>query len=171
MRVSEVIYTFQSMPACERMYLLCQLLHKCIDFEIRYLATYLNNLLQCDSGAQGLSKYETDANKLVFFSALEKEEGENVVLSQNGISRMCCGLALVHDDNRVAGEVVYNLLSRENLVTVLEKSDSLELLEDVRLLYIMAVYHPSLSFENRKNLLMIMQKLDTIYNERLQKVT
>ena len=104
MRVSEVVHAFQSMSACERLYLLCQLLHKCIAFEIRYLAGFLGSLLQSDPSVVSLSKHESDANKAAFFSRLEEKEGMNGLLCQDGLSKMCCGLALLGGDNKAVGE-------------------------------------------------------------------
>lgn len=166
-----MVHAFQSMSACERLYLLCQLLHKCIAFEIRYLAGFLGSLLQNDPNVLSLSKHETDANKAAFFSRLEEKEGMSGLLCQDGLSKMCCGLALLGEDNKAVGEVVYKMLYRESLLSLLQQTDNMELVEDVRLVYVMAVYHPSLSFEQRSNLLTILQQLDTIYADRVQKVT
>ena len=165
-----MVHAFQSMSACERLYLLCQLLHKCIAFEIRYLAGFLGSLLQSDPSVVSLSKHESDANKAAFFSRLEEKEGMNGLLCQDGLSKMCCGLALLGGDNKAVGEVVYKMLYRESLLSLLQQTDNMELVEDVRLVYVMAVYHPSLSFEHRSNLLTILQQLDTIYADRVQKV-
>lgn len=174
MKVSEIVQAFQCMPACERLYLLCQLLHRCITYEVKYIATVLTGQLRCDPEVQKLSKYESEANRPGFFTSLkegeEKEAAAGTMLSQEVISKLCCALALVHVENKAIGEAVSALLCRQELFNSLEETESLQLLEDIRLVYVMALYHPALSFEHRRLLLTFLQKLDSIYEERQRTV-
>ena len=159
------------MPACERLYLLCQLLHRCIAYEARYIAAILTSRIQCDPEVQKLSKYEPEANRPGFFTSLnENEEKGTAGLSQDVISKLCCALALMHVENRAVGEAMSALLCRQELFNSLEDTESLQSLEGIRLVYVMALYHPALSFEHQRLLLTFMQKLDNIYEERLRKV-
>lgn len=160
MKTPDILHEFHRMPACDRLDLICRLLRSCVPYELRFLGTVI-----LDSTRAQLNSFastEVVANHVNHFSGF-KDAG----LSHAVCEKLCCALAVVHADNHPVAETIFGLLNNQQALTLFEETTDLKVLDDFRLLYVMAVNHPALSFNQRQHLLyMFLQRMDIIYAEK-----
>lgn len=161
MKVSEIMQIFQEMPVCDRIYLLCQMLQRCISYELYFIRSVLSGSLK--DSIDTLSKSESFANKPENLLPLQGE----LTLREN-LEKLCCYLALVRIDNHVVAKDVFQLLDNRQILLSAEEIDDYNILNNLRLLYVLAIYHPALTFEHRHHLLSVyLRHLDEIYDAKL----
>ena len=160
MKTSDILHAFHGMPACDRLDLICRLLRSCVPYELRFLGTVV-----LDSSRVQLSKFaqaEASTNHVNYFSSFK-----DTSLSHAICEKLCCALAVVHADNHPVAEAIFGLLNNQQVLALFEETADLKVLEDFRLLYVMAVNHPALSFNQRQHLLyLFLQRMDSVYADK-----
>ena len=153
---------FQQMPASDRLYLLCKMVQGCLTYELNFIATVLFGYLK--ERLTGVPNIQEDANSLSYYSTFKDSD---LVLRQHLEVLSAC-LALIRHDNHPIGDKVFDLLDQRSILTMAEEIEDLSLFENLRLVYVMAVYHPSLCFQKRHHLLTVfLHQLDEIYNSKV----
>ena len=149
------------MPACDRMDLLCRMLRHCIPYEMHFLGVVLLDGVKSHFRTH-ISKVETNANRVNYYSTI-KDGG----LTRETCEKLCCALAVLHADNRPVAEIIFGMLNDSRVLKTCEEASDLTLLQDLRLLYVMAVNHPALSFMQRHHLMRaFLQRLDSLFVEK-----
>ena len=109
-----------------------------------------------------LGRAELNANRVNYFSGF-KDTG----LTHEVCEKLCCALAVVHADNHPVAETVFSLLNDKRVLNFFEETTDLKVLEDFRLLYVMAVNHPALSFNQKLHLMYsFLHRMDAIFIEK-----
>lgn len=161
MKITEILQAYHSMPACDRLDLICRMLRHCIPYEVRFLGTILLDEARSHFKAY-ISKVETSANRVNYYSTM-KDDG----LTHEVCEKLCCALAVLHADNRPVAETVFNMLNDSRVMSHFEEANDLRVMQDFRLLYVMAVNHPALSFNQRQHLMYTyLQRMDSIFVEK-----
>lgn len=160
MRSTDILQTFHGMPASDRLDLICRMLRHCVPYELRFLGTVV-----CDTAHEqykNFVKADVSANRVNYFSGF-KDHG----LTHEVCEKLCCALAVVHADNHPVAETVFSLLNDPRVLSFYEDTTDLTVLEDFRLLYVMAVNHPALSFNQRQHLMYtFLHRMDSMFNEK-----
>ena len=153
---------FQQMPASDRLYILCRILQDAITYELNFISMFLHGVLK--ERLSGVSELEGNPNTVAHYSTFDC----NSLSSKKHLEKISACLSLIRYDNKQVGGVVFKLLDQRSVLTLAEETDDLSLLENLRLVYIMAVYHPSLSFQERSHLLNVfLHHLDEIYDSKI----
>ena len=156
-----MLQEYHSMPACDRMDLICRMLRHCVPYEMHFLGAVLLDGVK-NHFKTHISKVETNANRVNYYSTI-KEGG----LTHETCEKLCCALAVLHADNRPVAEIIFNMLNDSQVLLHCEESNDMSSMQDFRLLYVMAVNHPALSFIQRQHLMyMYLQRLDSILVEK-----
>lgn len=159
MKLSEALDSFEGMPVCDRLYLICQLLQKCVSYELAYIRSIL--LGNLSENLSSLSTPESLANKMDFITF------NRLSLEDEVLDKVICSLSLLRYDNRPVAQKIFSLLSERQILVMAEENESEETLNKLRLLYVLAVYHPALSFSQQNHLLTIfLRHLDELYELR-----
>lgn len=149
------------MPACDRLDLICRMLRHCIPYEIRFLGTILLDEARSQYRAY-IAKLEVNANRVNYYSSMQ-EAG----LSHDVCEKLCCALAVLNSNNHPVAEVIFNMLNDSRVMTHFEESNDLRVMQDFRLLYVMAVNHPALLFNQRQHLMYTyLQRMDSIFLDK-----
>ena len=158
MKLSEILQSFHAMPACDRMDLVCRMLRYCVPYELRFLGTVILDAAQ--EQQKSFRPAEVNANRVNHYSGFNG-------LNHEVCEKLCCALAVLHADNRPVAEAIYSLLNDPKVLTYFEEATDLKVLEDFRLLYVMAANHPALSFNQRQQLMyMYLQRMDTVFIDK-----
>lgn len=160
MKAADILQTFHNMPASDRLDMICRMLRYCVPFELRFLGTIV-----CDTAREqykSFVKAEVSANRVNYFSGF-KDTG----LTHEVCEKLCCALAVVHADNHPVAETVFSLLNDLRVLNFFEDTTDVKVLEDFRLLYVMAVNHPALSFNQRQHLMYTyLHRMDSVFSEK-----
>ena len=149
------------MPACDRLDLLCQMLHYCVPYEAHFLGTVLVDTSR-EHYNSFVSKAEVSANRVNYYSGF-KDAG----LTHEVCEKLCCALAVVHADNHPVAEAVFNLLNDPRVLKQLDDVKDAKMMQDFRLLYVMGYNHPAFTFNQRQRLLYtFLQHMDTMFAEK-----
>eukprot|EP00731_Ephydatia_muelleri_P026866 Em0018g966a len=162
MYIAEMMRTFHCLPACDRIDLLCRLLRHCTYYE----AMFVGHVMADVSASQVKENpaLEGNANRTNYY-AVFKQTG----LTHEVCEKLCHALALLHPNNRPVAEVVFNLLDDSRILTSFRDTSDLSVLDDYRLLYVMAVNHPVLSFGQRHHLMYTyLQAMDVLYSAKIK---
>lgn len=161
MRITEILQEYHSMPACDRVDLICRMLRHCVPYEMHFLGAVLLDGVK-NHFKTHISKVEVNANRANYYSTIK--EG---ALTHEVCEKLCCALAVLHADNRPVAEIIFNMLNDSQVLLLCEESSDLSSLQDFRLLYVMAVNHPALSYIQRQHLMYkYLQRLDSILVEK-----
>lgn len=134
---------------------MCQMIQRCVPHEQVYIKTVLTGTVQ--ESIDSLSNQEAFVNDMELLV-------EEYSLIDN-IDKLICSLALIHSDNRPLADKLYRLLDNRQILLTAENSDDKELLNKLRLLYVLAVYHPVFTFSQRHHLLSVyLRHLDELYH-------
>lgn len=162
MKITDILQAYNSMPACDRLDLLCRMLRQCIPYEMRFLGTILLDGVRSQYKSH-ISKMEVNANRVNYYSTMKDDEG----LTHEICEKLCCALAVLHPDNRPVTEIIFKLLNDSRVFTHFEEGSDLRVMQDFRLLYVMAVNHPALSFNQRQHLIYTyLQRMDSKFVEK-----
>jgi hypothetical protein len=161
MKVPEVIEVFQRSPICDRVYLICQLLQRCISYELLFIKTVLTgSLLECKDT---VTSHQSTINEPEFVLSLEKNDFSLI----DNLDKVIFSLSLTHIDNKTLADKIYKLMDNRQLLLIAEELDDKETLDKLRLLYVLAVNHPALTFHQRHHLLTIyLRHLDEVHEAR-----
>ena len=161
MKTSDVLQAFHGMPACDRVDLLCRMLHYCVPYEAHFLGTVLVDTSR-EHYKSFVSKAEVGANRVNYYSTFK-----DIGLTHEVCEKLCCALAVVHADNHPVAEVVFNLLNDKKVLKQLGEMNDVKVMQDFRLLYVMCVHHPAFTFNQRQLLLYTyLQQMDTMFAEK-----
>lgn len=158
--MSEVLHAFHGMSTCDRLDLVCHLLRHCLPNELHFLGTLVCDLARTEY--KSLMKAEVTANRVNYFSRFQ-DHG----LTHEVCEKLCCALSVVRADNHPVAEVIFSLLNDRRVLNFFEETSDLAVLEDFRLLYVMAVNHPAFSFNQKLHLTYsYLQRMDAIFAEK-----
>lgn len=136
---------------------MCTLLNMCLPFEVRYLGTCVEDLGKRD-----------------YHELRETEDRANVATNLNDLTnltdksirrKLALYMALLHSCNYPCASVLFKNLSNfdsqaiANLIASTSLSQDEQMLEELLLLYIMALNHPSFTYEQKSTFGDIYQKL------------
>lgn len=162
MYIAEMMKSFHCLPACDRIDLICRILRHCTYYEVKFVGYVMADVSL--SQVKENPALEGNANRLNYY-AMFKETG----LTHKVCEKLCHALALLHPDNRPVAEVVFNLLDDSRILTSFRDATDLSVLDDYRLLYMMAVNHPVLSFGQRHHLMYTyLQAMDVLYSAKVK---
>ena len=162
MKITEILQAYHSMPACDRLDLLCRMLRHCVPYEVRFLGTILLDEARSHL-KQHISKMEVNANRVSFYSSMVQEGG----LTHEVCEKLCCAMAVLHSNNHPVAEIIFNMLNDSRVMTKFEDTSDMKVLQDFRLLYVMAVNHPALLFNQRQHLMYtFLQRMDSVFLEK-----
>lgn len=160
MKLPDILSAFHKMPTCDRLDLICRLLRGCVPYELRFLGTVILDATRVQM--KSFAATEVVANQVNHYSGF-KDNG----LTHAVCEKLCCALAVVHADNHPVAETVFGLLDNSQALQLFEDTVDVKVLDDLRLLYVMAVNHPALTFNQRQHLLyMYLQRMDALYTEK-----
>ena len=166
MKVTDMMVEFQQMPASDRLYLLCKMLQGCLTYELNFISIVLRGYLK--ERLMGVSEIQGRANNVEYYSTFTKD---TLLVTREPLEILSACLSLVRHDNHKVGDEVFKLLDQRNILSMAEEIEDLTLFENLRLVYVMAVYHPSLTFQRRHHLLTVfLYQLDEIYNSKVAEV-
>jgi hypothetical protein len=158
MKVPEILSAFHTMPTCDRLDLICRLLRSCVPYELRFLGTVL--LDAAHAQMKSFSALEVVANQVNHYAGFKS----STHLTHQVCEKLCCALAVVHAHNNPVAEAVCGLLDNPQVLQLFDETSDVKVLNDLRLLYVMAVNHPALSFNQRQQLLYrYLQRMDSVY--------
>ena len=161
MRLPDILSAFHQMPTCDRLDLICRLLRGCVPYELRFLGTVLLDATRAQM--KSFAATELVANQVNYYAGFKDGGG----LTHAVCEKLCCALAVLHATNHPVAEALFGLLDNPQVLQLFEDTVDLKVLDDLRLLYVMAVNHPALSFIQRQHLLYTyLQRMDNIYTEK-----
>jgi hypothetical protein len=132
-----------------------------VPYELRFLGTVLLDATRAQM--KSFAATEVVANQVNHYAGF-KDAGS---LTHAVCEKLCCALAVLHAHNHPVAEALFGLLDNPQVLQLFEDTVDLKVLDDLRLLYVMAVNHPALSFIQRQHLLYTyLQRMDTIYTEK-----
>lgn len=148
----DVVSWFKELESYKRIDAMCTLLNMCLPFELRFIGTYLEELGKRDF--QELRGAATRANNPSDLAA--DIGGANI--DPRTRRKMALYVSLLRSCNYVCATTLYNAM------VSLEKSGLLkglygDLLEEILLLYTMALHHPAFTFDQKSHFGEILDKL------------
>jgi hypothetical protein len=161
MKITEILQAYHSMTACDRLDLICRMLRHCVPYEARFLGTILLDEARSHFKSH-ISKMEVNANRVSYYSTLQ--DGP---LTHEVCEKLCCAMAVLHANNHPVAEIIFNMLNDSRVMARFEDTNDTRVLQDYRLLYVMAVNHPALLFNQRQHLMYTyLQRMDSIFLEK-----
>lgn len=156
----DVVSWFKELESYKRIDAMCTLLNMCLPFELRFIGTYLEELGKRDF--QELRGAELRANNPTDLAA--DIGGANT--DPRTRRKMALYVSLLRSCNFACATTLYNAM------VSLEQSGLLkglygDLLEEILLLYTMALHHPAFTFDQKSHFGEILEKLK-IEDQRLQ---
>ncbi|KAL0849249.1 hypothetical protein ABMA28_013581 [Loxostege sticticalis] len=148
----DVVSWFKELESYKRIDAMCTLLNMCLPFELRFIGTYLEELGKRDF--QELRGAELRANNPTDLAA--DIGGANT--DSRTRRKMALYVSLLRSCNFACATTLYNAM------VSLEQSGLLkdlygELLEEILLLYTMALHHPAFTFDQKSHFGEILEKL------------
>ncbi|XP_072936690.1 uncharacterized protein [Epargyreus clarus] len=156
----DVVSWFKELESYKRIDAMCTLLNMCLPFELRFIGTYLEELGKRDF--QELRGAELRANNPTDLAA--DIGGANT--DPRTRRKMALYVSLLRSCNFACATTLYNAM------VSLEQSGLLkglygDLLEEILLLYTMALHHPAFTFDQKSHFGEILEKLK-IEDQRIQ---
>ncbi|KOB73856.1 Zinc finger CCHC domain-containing protein 2 [Operophtera brumata] len=157
----DVVSWFKELESYKRIDAMCTLLNMCLPFELRFIGTYLEELGKRDF--QELRGAELRANNPTDLAA--DIGGANT--DPRTRRKMALYVSLLRSCNFACATTLYNAMAS------LEQSGLLkglygDLLEEILLLYTMALHHPAFTFDQKSHFGDILDKLKLEDNQRIQ---
>lgn len=159
----EVISWYRSLRSYNRIDVMCSLLHVCLPFELRFLGTCLEDLGKRDF--HELRKTENEANNLSDINEVQ------CISDKRTRPKLAFYISLLHSCNYACCNGLYKILSNADEVNALLKSPTIlapddNTLEELLLIYTLALNHPAFSFEQKLCLGNIFTRLQEEENKR-----
>ncbi|XP_046385314.1 flocculation protein FLO11 isoform X2 [Ischnura elegans] len=157
----DVVTWFKESSSYKRIDLMCSLLNMCIPFELRFLGTCVEDLGKRDF--HDLREAENRANSLTVLTELrsvsDKRTRRNVAIY----------LSLLHSSNHGCSNELYRILSSFDCSEINNVSAESDLddhpLDELLLLYTMAINHPAFTYEQKRIFEDILLKLQEEENK------
>jgi hypothetical protein len=149
----DVVTWFKSLKSYKRTDVMCNLLHLCVPFELRFLGTCLEELGKRDF--HELRQTETEANSVTELASPELQS----ITSQRARTKLALYVSLLYSCNYACSNSIYKILTKAEDVNSVLKGAGEELLEDLLLIYTLALNHPAFSFEQKLTLEKIFTRL------------
>lgn len=145
----DVVLWFKELSGHKRIDVMCTLLNKCLPTELRFFGTCLEDL-----GKQHFNKMkdlEVKANNPAEFSELLVQ---CIISDARTRQKLALYICLIHSLNTTCSTNLYKTLSALNLshIAPLSKNRDEKLLEELLLIYTIAVNHPAFTFEQKATL-------------------
>jgi hypothetical protein len=155
----DVVSWFKDSVSYKRVDLLCTLLNMCLPFELRFLGTYLEELGKRDFSE--LRDAEIRANNTSEVADVQ------CVSDKHTRRKLSLYLSLLHSTSYGCSDILYNALANFDFVefqSILNNSgmptnDDENALDELLLLYTMALNHPSFTYEQKSVFGSILMKL------------
>ncbi|XP_022127457.2 leucine-rich repeat extensin-like protein 5 [Pieris rapae] len=156
----DVVSWFKELESYKRIDAMCTLLNMCLPFELRFIGTYLEELGKRDF--QELRGAELRANNPTDLAA----DIGGADTDSRTRRKMALYVSLLRSCNFACATTLYNAMVN------LEQSGLLkglygDLLEEILLLYTMALHHPAFTFDQKSHFGEILEKLK-LEDQRLQ---
>lgn len=156
----DVVSWFKELESYKRIDAMCTLLNMCLPFELRFIGTYLEELGKRDF--QELRGAELRANNPTDLAA----DIGGADTDSRTRRKMALYVSLLRSCNFACATTLYNAM------VSLEQSGLLkglygDLLEEILLLYTMALHHPAFTFDQKSHFGDILEKLK-IEDQRIQ---
>ncbi|XP_075214834.1 uncharacterized protein LOC142320667 [Lycorma delicatula] len=160
----DFILWFKGLKSNNRIDVMCTLLNLCLPFELRFLGTCLEDLGKRDF--HDLRKTENEANNL---SDITNEV--QCISDKRTRPKLAFYISLLHSCNYACCNGLYKILSNFDEVNALLKSPTIlapddNTLEELLLIYTLALNHPAFSFEQKLRLGNIFTRLQEEENKR-----
>lgn len=160
----DVYEWFKHLDATTRIDVMCSIFYSCSPFEIRFFGTCIENLAKKDYHALK----DTDL-QAVDISSLQDSNINILKVGPQLRSRLIISLCLLKSrpGNPSCVNMLSDLLSRVDQHLALYQFDSTfdhRLIEDVRLLLMVAVHHPAFSFNQRQEFINQMENFNRVFS-------
>lgn len=150
----DVVTWFKGLKSYKRTDVMCTLLNLCLPFELRFLGTCLEHLGKRDF--HELRQSENEANNLSDLSSPELL----CLSSQQVRTKLAVYVSLLHSCNYACSNSIYKILTKnEDIHTVLKNCSDESVLDDLLLIYTLAINHPGFSYEQKLNLEKVYSQL------------
>ncbi|PSN41832.1 hypothetical protein C0J52_14506 [Blattella germanica] len=140
----DVVTWFKELTSSKRIDVMCSLLNMCLPFELRFLGTCLEDLGKRDFNE--LRDTEVRANNSAEFSELQ------CISDKRTQSKLALYLSLLKSCNHACSNSMYKILANldsNEINTILNSSSDENPLEQLLLLYTLALNHPAFSYEQK----------------------
>ncbi|XP_073995167.1 uncharacterized protein isoform X1 [Rhodnius prolixus] len=156
----EVLTWFKGLKSYKRTDLMCSLLNLCLPFELRFLGTCLEHLGKRDF--HELRQSENEANSLSELNALDLQ----CLSNQQVRTKLAIYVSLLYSCNYTCSNSIFKILTKsDDIHSLLKKSGDDTVLDELLLIYTLAINHPAFSFEQKLSLEKIFSQL--LEEERL----
>uniref|UniRef100_A0A1B6DUD1 CCHC-type domain-containing protein n=1 Tax=Clastoptera arizonana TaxID=38151 RepID=A0A1B6DUD1_9HEMI len=154
----DVVTWFKSLKSYNRIDVMCSLLNSSLPFELRFLGTCLEDLGKRDF--HDLRNSENGANSLSEISSLDIQ----CISDKRARTKLAVYISLLRSCNYECANGLYKILANFDEVNNILKSNLVlntddETLEELLLLYTLALNHPAFTFEQKLSLGSIFSKL------------
>ncbi|XP_014249626.1 trithorax group protein osa isoform X2 [Cimex lectularius] len=159
----DVLTWFKGLKSYKRTDLMCSLLNLCLPVELRFLGTCLEHLGKRDF--HELRQAESEAN-----SNQELSSPETQCLSNQQLrTKLAVYVSVLYSCNYSCSNNIYKILTKNEDVAALLKASAGDenALDDLLLVYILAINHPAFSFNQKLNLEKIFRQLHEEEAKRL----
>lgn len=161
----DVVTWFRGLRSYQRIDVMCSLLNLCLPFELRFLGTCLEDLGKRDF--HDLRNTENGANNITEINSPEFQ----CIKEKRVRTKLALYIALLHSCNYTCANGLYKILANLEDINALLKSSVVsnnddETLEELLVIYILALNHPAFSFEQKLNLGNIFTTLQEEENKR-----
>lgn len=145
----DVVLWFRELSGHKRIDVMCSLLNKCLPTELRFFGTCLEDL-----GKQHFNQmkdFEVKANNPAELSELLVQ---CIISDTRTRQKLALYICLIHSLNTTCSTYLYKTLSTLDIAQVASLSQKTDekLLEELLLIYTIAVNHPAFSFEQKATL-------------------
>lgn len=154
----DVVSWFKSLQSHTRIDVMCNLFNLCLPFELRFLGTCLEDLGKRDF--HDLRTTETSANNPSELSSPDFQ----CISDKRARTKLALYISLLHSCNYACSNGFYKILSNIEEVNHLIKVNGVssaddEVLEELLLIYTLALNHPAFTFEQKLYLGEVFTKL------------
>ncbi|XP_063229745.1 proline-rich protein 36-like isoform X2 [Bacillus rossius redtenbacheri] len=151
----DIVKWFKQLSSYKRIDVMCSLLNMCLPFELRYLGTCLEDLGKRDF--KELRDSENRANNVSELSELQ------VLSDKRTQGKIALYLSLLHSCNYACSNTLYKVLANFDvgeISTIVNNNTTDENpLEELMLIYTLAMNHPAFTFEQKSVFVNIFLKL------------
>ena len=158
----DVVTWFKELTSSKRIDVMCSLLNMCLPFELRFLGTCLENLGKRDF--HELRDTEVRANNSAEHSDLQ------CISDKRTQRKIALYLSVLKSCNHACSNSLYKILANldsNEINTILSNSTEENPLEELLLVYTMALNHPAFSYEQQAVFGNILMKLQDEENKML----
>ncbi|KAL1124257.1 hypothetical protein AAG570_002027 [Ranatra chinensis] len=151
----DVVAWFKNLKSYKRTDLMCSLLNLCLPFELRFLGTCLEDLGKRDF--HELRQAENDANHPAEINSPDLQ----AISGHRARTKLALYVSLLYSCNYTCSKGIFRILAKNDEIENLLKTNSLteEVLEDLLLVYTLALNHPAFSYEQKLTLEKIYERL------------